>query len=80
MEVNFLWPRDFSAGGQNPPLSVLPNFSGTGALGIQGPLGSLPIYETTLAIILLVGVIYYLGWQRKPGTSPTIKPAEAPAV
>jgi urea carboxylase system permease len=80
MEVNFLWPRDFSAGGQNPPLSVLPNFTGTGTLGIQGPLGNLPIYETTLVIILVVGVIYYLGWQRKPGTSPTIKPAEAPAV
>src|SRR5205823_3820172 len=57
MEVNFLWPRDFSAGGQNPPLSILPNFSGTGTLGIQGPLGNIPIYEATLAIIVVVGAI-----------------------
>ena len=80
MEVNFLWPRDFSAGGQNPPLSILPNFSGTGTLGIQGPLGNLPIYETTLGIILVVGAIYYFAAQRKTTVTPTIKPAEAPAV
>ena len=80
MEVNFLWPRDFSAGGQNPPLSVLPNFTNTGTLGIQGPLGNLPIYETTLAIILLVGAIYFFAAQRRTASSTTIKPAEAPAV
>jgi hypothetical protein len=79
MEINFLWPRDVSAGGQNPPLSILPNFSGTGTLGIQGPIGGLPIYETTLAIILIVGAIYYFAAQRKSASSTTIKPAEAPA-
>ena len=79
MEINFLWPRDVSAGGQNPPLSILPNFTGTGTLGIQGPLGNLPIYETTLAIILLAGAIYFLIAQRGPSAAPTIKPAEAPA-
>src|SRR5207237_5946321 len=25
MEINFLWPRNAAAGGQNPPLSALPN-------------------------------------------------------
>ena len=79
MEINFLWPRDVSAGGQNPPLSILPNFTGTGTLGIQGPIGNLPIYETTLAIILLAGAIYFLIAQRGPSAAPTIKPAEAPA-
>jgi len=79
MEVNFLWPRDFSAGGQNPPLSILPNFNGTGTLGIQGPIGSLPIYETTLAIILVIGAIYYLFAQRGAPETPAIKPVEAAA-
>jgi hypothetical protein len=80
MEVNFLWPRDVSAGAQNPPLSILPNFSGTGTLGIQGPLGNIPIYETTLAIILVVGAIYYFAAQRKTASTTTIKPAEASAT
>ncbi len=80
MEVNFLWPRDLSAGGQNPPLSILPNFSGTGTLGIQGPLGNIPIYEATLAIILLVGAVYFLFAQRNPAANTTIKPAEAAAT
>jgi urea carboxylase system permease len=79
MEVNFLWPRGFSAGGQNPPLSILPNFSGTGTLGIQGPLGNIPIYETTLAIILLVGAIYYFIAQRNAPETEAIRPAEARA-
>jgi hypothetical protein len=80
MEINFLWPRDVSAGGQNPPLSILPNFTGTGSLGITGPIGQLPIYEVTLAIIIVVGAVYYFAAQRKPTVTPTIKPAEAPAV
>jgi hypothetical protein len=79
MEVNFLWPRDVTAGGQNPPFSALPNFSGTATIGVTGPLGNIPIYELTLAIILVVGLVYYLAAQRKPASSPTIKPAEAPA-
>jgi amino acid transporter len=79
MEVNFLWPRDFSAGGQNPPLSILPNFSGTGTLGIQGPIGGLPIYETTLAIILIVGAIYYFIAQRNAPETQAVKPADATA-
>jgi len=79
MEVNFLWPRDFSAGGQNPPLSILPNFSGTGTLGIQGPLGNIPIYEATLAIIVVVGAIYYLIAQRNAPKTQAVMAAEATA-
>jgi hypothetical protein len=80
MEINFLWPRDASAGGQNPPLSVLPNFSGTGTIGLTGPLGNIPIYEFTLAVIVVVGLVYYLSAQRRAGTPATVKPAEAPAA
>ncbi len=79
MEINFLWPRNAAAGGQNPPLSALPNFSGTGALGIPSPIGDIPIFEATLAIIVVVGAIYYFAAQRKPAATATIKPAEAPA-
>jgi len=79
MEINFLWPRNAAAGGQNPPLSALPNFSGTGSLGIPSPIGDIPIFEATLAIIVVVGAIYYFAAQRKPAATATIKPAEAPA-
>jgi amino acid transporter len=51
MIVNFLWPRPAS----NPPLSALPGL---------GSLGSLPIFEATVAIILVVGALYYLVAQR----------------
>jgi hypothetical protein len=73
MEINFLWPRDAAAGAQNPPLSALPNVS------IGGVIGTIPIFEFTLGIILLVGFIYWALAQRKVTTSSTIAPAEAPA-
>ena len=73
MEINFLWPRNAAVGGQNPPLSALPN------LTIPGFLSSVPIYEFTLGVILLVGAIYYLVAQRNAAATPNIKPAEAPA-
>lgn len=78
MEINFLWPRNASVGGQNPPLSALPNASGTGTLGISGSLGNIPIYELTLLIIVVVGLVYWLIAQRRaPATSGAT--AEAPA-
>jgi urea carboxylase system permease len=80
MEINFLWPRNAAAGGQNPPLSALPNPSGTGTLNIPSPIGDIPIFEATLAIILIVGLVYYFAAQRKPTSAATIKPAEAAAV
>ncbi len=74
MEINFLWPRNLAVGGQNPPLSALPNVS------IGGALGNIPIYEFTLGLILLVGVLYWAFAQRRAtSTTPTITPAEAPA-
>jgi amino acid transporter len=51
MIINFLWPRPAS----NPPLSALPGL---------GSLGALPIFEATVAVILVVGAIYYLVAQR----------------
>jgi amino acid transporter len=73
MEINFLWPRDASAGAQNPPLSALPNVT------FPGFLSNIPIFEFTLGLILLVGVIYWAVAQRKSTTTTTIAPAEAPA-
>ena len=79
MEINFLWPRNAAVGGQNPPLSALPNAAGTGTLGIQGAIGNIPIYELTLAIILVVGVIYWAIAQRNAPETPAIQPAQATA-
>jgi amino acid transporter len=79
MELNFLWPRNASVGGQNPPLSALPNAAGTGTLGIPGPIGDMPIYELTLAIILVIGVIYWAIAQRNAPETPAIQPAQATA-
>lgn len=73
MEINFLWPRNAAVGGQNPPLSALPNVT------IGGTLGNIPVYEFTLGIILLIGVIYWTLAQRSASETPTIAPAEAPA-
>jgi urea carboxylase system permease len=73
MEINFLWPRNAAVGGQNPPLSALPNVT------IGGPLGNIPVYEFTLAVILIVGLVYFLVAQRNAPETAAIKPAEAPA-
>ena len=73
MEINFLWPRNAAVGGQNPPLSALPNIS------VPGFLGNIPIYEFTLGIIVVVGLVYWAFAQRNAPETPTIQPAEAPA-
>ena len=73
MEVNFLWPRDASVGGQNPPLSTLPNIT------FPGFLQNIPVYEFTLGIILLVGFVYWAIAQRRSTSTSTIAPVEAPA-
>jgi amino acid transporter len=63
MEINFLWPRDLSVGGQNPPLTALfPN--------IGSAFANIPVFEATLAIILIVGAIYYFAAQRGKNDSP----------
>jgi urea carboxylase system permease len=54
MLVNFLWPRAAS----NPPLSALPN------IPELGPLSNVPIFEATIAVILVIGGIYYAVAQR----------------
>jgi urea carboxylase system permease len=73
MEINFLWPRNASVGGQNPPLSALPNIT------IGSPIGDIPVFEFTLGLILLVGAIYYLVAQRSAPDTPAIQPAQSPA-
>jgi amino acid transporter len=74
MEINFLWPRNAAVGGQNPPLSALPN------LTIGGPIGDIPVFEFTLGVILLIGAVYYVIAQRNAPETRAIAPAEAPAV
>ncbi|HSP08635.1 MAG TPA: amino acid permease [Candidatus Dormibacteraeota bacterium] len=74
MEINFLWPRNAAVGGQNPPLSALPNVT------IGGPIGNIPVFEFTLGLILLVGAIYYVIAQRGMPETKAIAAAEAPAV
>ncbi|MGA7913540.1 MAG: amino acid permease [Candidatus Dormiibacterota bacterium] len=74
MEINFLWPRNAAVGGQNPPLSALPNVT------IGAPIGNIPVFEFTLGLILLVGVIYYVIAQRNAPQTKAVAPAEAPAV
>jgi urea carboxylase system permease len=72
MEINFLWPRNASVGGQNPPLSALPN------LTISGPIGDIPVFEFTLGVILLVGVIYWaIAQRRAPDTGVAAAEARA---
>ena len=72
MEINFLWPRDASAGGQNPPLSALPNIT------FPSFMQNIPIYEFTLALILIVGAVYWAAAQRRaPDTSPAAAEARA---
>jgi len=73
MEINFLWPRNASVGGQNPPLSALPNIK------IGSPIGDIPVFEFTLGVILLIGLIYWAVAQRKAPSTTSVAPAEAPA-
>ncbi len=72
MEINFLWPRGLSAGGQNPPLSALPNIT------FPGFMSNIPVFEFTLGVILVVGFVYWVIAQRRaPETK--VATAEAPA-
>jgi amino acid transporter len=70
MEINFLWPRDASAGGQNPPISALPNVT------FPAFMQNIPVYELTLGIILVVGLVYWVIAQR---AAPAAAPATAEA-
>jgi amino acid transporter len=70
MFVNFLWPR----GSSNPPVSSLPNIPNLGFIG------DLPLFEATLAVILIVGFVYWLFAQRNAPQTQAIAPLEAPAV
>jgi amino acid transporter len=68
MEINFLWPRDITVGGQNPPLTALfPN--------IGSAFANIPVFEATLAVILIVGAIYYLVAQRGKDATPAMTAA-----
>jgi amino acid transporter len=51
MLVNFLWPRVTS----NPDIGKLPNYPSW-----LNAVGGVSIFEATIGVILLVGVVYYL--------------------
>jgi len=72
MEINFLWPRNLAVGNQNPPVSSLPN------LPNLGPIGSIPLFEATLAVILIVGFVYWAVAQRR-ALDTSVATAEARA-
>ena len=77
MEINFLWPRNVAVGAQNPPLSFL--LSTGSNVTYTGPLAGFPLYELTLGVILLVGVIYYVIAQRNAPETPAVQAAQSPA-
>ena len=77
MEINFLWPRNLAVGAQNPPLSFLLSVGSN--VTYTGPLADAPLYELTLGVILLVGVIYYVIAQRNAPETPAIQAAQSPA-
>jgi amino acid transporter len=61
MLVNFLWARSAS----NPSLNTILNpTAAAGGASLGGFGDTLPIFETTVAVILIVGAIYYLVAQR----------------
>src|SRR3989441_13104410 len=72
MEINFLWPRNAAVGGKNPPLSALPNIT------IGSPIGDIPVFEFTLGVILLVGLVSWAITQRRAADT-TVAPAGARA-
>src|SRR5438552_1673046 len=72
MEINFLWPRNLAVGNQNPPVSSLPN------LPNLGPIGSIPLFEATLAVTLIVGFVYWAVAQRR-ALDTSVATAEARA-
>jgi amino acid transporter len=77
MEINFLWPRNVAVGAQNPPLSFL--LSTGSNITYTGPLAGFPLYELTLGVILLVGVVYYVIAQRNAPDTPAVQAAQSPA-
>jgi urea carboxylase system permease len=68
MEINFLWPRNLAVGNQNPPLTTL-------FPGLSGFLGNVPIFEATVAVVLIVGAIYYFIAQRGNDMTPAMTAA-----
>jgi amino acid transporter len=65
MLVNFLWPRPTS----NPNVNALPNFPSW-----LGFIGGISIFEVTIGVILIVGVVYYLVAQL-PKREPSVRVA-----
>jgi amino acid transporter len=74
MEINFLWPRGISIGGQNPPFNSLPNLPSWLSNSV---LGNVPLYWLVLGVILVVGIPYYVIAQSSKHETQAVKPSEA---
>jgi amino acid transporter len=69
MLVNFLWFGGSLRAFTNPPISSLPGIPDL------GPFGSIPIFEATLGVIVVVGAIYYFVALRGSPETPQVLPA-----
>lgn len=81
MLINFLWPA--SSTGANSlrifsnPSPNQTDYYGTGPLvHFGGFLNDISLIEQVMVIVLIVGAIYYFGWQRKKPFTPAIPPDE----
>jgi len=74
MLVNFLWFGGSLRAFTNPPISSLPGIPNL------GPFGSIPIFEATLGVIVLVGAIYYFVALRGSPETPQVLPASGAAA
>jgi amino acid transporter len=79
MLVNFLWP-----GGDGTPRGTIANPRPRQTGGLvnfgMGWLNRIPVIETLLIVVVLVGLIYYYGFQRKKPFTPVIPPEEEVAA
>jgi hypothetical protein len=76
--VNFLWyTNDSTLRVVSNPKPIQTDYFGTGPLvHFFGFLNKVPMIETLMVVILLVGVIYYLGFQRNKPWTPVVPPEE----
>ncbi|MFL5797381.1 MAG: amino acid permease [Actinomycetota bacterium] len=78
MLVNFLWFTNDSTNRvvSNPKASQT-DYYGTGPfVHFPGFLNDIPVIELLVAVVLIVGAIYYVGFQRKKPFTPVIPPDE----
>ena len=81
MLVNFLWfstgDKDFTLRWLTNPKPVQTDYFGTGPLvHFVGFLNKIPVIEMLVALIVVLGAIYYFGFQRNKPFRAVIPPEE----